>query len=253
LLLFAQVLRYIQSRPAGSGDAVSLDAFPTVLDLVRNPFVLRLFVEALPGLTMDDQRHLTRYTIYNVFVTQWFTREIARLSPGDKQALGLVEGWTFRQFRAALDRSEHLQHLTRGQTDEAIMAHLGRSGQAAEGRFFPDTYTHGKGDTDLRIMRRAMKAMDRQLASAWQARAQRIELTDPEQALILASIVEKETGMNWKEWTGSRVMRGGGVDSGAEFCTVSYRNDSQLNYDYPNNNGYNGFQVGFRVALSLVP
>jgi formylglycine-generating enzyme required for sulfatase activity/alpha-tubulin suppressor-like RCC1 family protein len=58
---------------------------------------------------------------------------------------------------------------------------------------------------------------------------------------------------NWKEWTGSRVMRGGGVDSGAEFCTVSYRNDSQLNYDYPNNNGYNGFHVGFRVALSLVP
>ena len=69
---------------------MSLDAFPTVLDLVRNPFVLRLFVEALPGLNEDVQRHLTRHIIYNVFVTQWFAREIARLSLGDKQALGLV-------------------------------------------------------------------------------------------------------------------------------------------------------------------
>ena len=70
---------------------MSLDAFPTVLDLVRNPFVLRLFVEALPGLNEDVQRHLTRHIIYNVFVTQWFAREIARLSLGDKQALGLVD------------------------------------------------------------------------------------------------------------------------------------------------------------------
>ena len=89
--LFVQVLRYIQSRPEGSGDGVSLDAFPTVLDLVRNPFVLRLFVEALPGLSEDDKQHLTRYTVYNVFVTQWFKREIGRLSAGDKQALGLVD------------------------------------------------------------------------------------------------------------------------------------------------------------------
>jgi hypothetical protein len=68
-----------------------LEAFPTVLDLVRNPFVLRLFVEALPGLSEDDKQHLTRYTIYNVFVTQWFTREIARLSPRDHESLGLVD------------------------------------------------------------------------------------------------------------------------------------------------------------------
>jgi UPF0755 protein len=74
------------------------------------------------------------------------------------------------------------------------MALLGRPGQAPEGRFFPDTYAHGKGDSDVRILSRAMKAMDRQLANAWLARAERNELTTAEQALILASIVEKETG-----------------------------------------------------------
>ena len=155
-----------------------------------NPSVLYWFIR------LSGQSRLLRAGSYEVKTGESAWDLLQKLSRGEEslQALVLVEGWTFRQFRAALDRSEHLQHLTRGQTDEAIMAQLGRSGQAAEGRFFPDTYTHGKGDTDLRIMRRAMKAMDRQLASAWQARAERIALTDPDQALILASIVEKETG-----------------------------------------------------------
>jgi UPF0755 protein len=155
-----------------------------------NPSVLYWFIR------LSGQSRLLRAGSYEVKNGESAWDLLQKLSRGEEslQALVLVEGWTFRQFRAALDRSEHLQHLTRGQTDEAIMAQLGRSGQAAEGRFFPDTYTQGKGDTDLRILHRAMKAMDRQLASAWQARAERIELIDAEQALILASIVEKETG-----------------------------------------------------------
>ncbi len=121
---------------------------------------------------------------------------LQKISRGQEslQALVLVEGWTFRQFRQALDRSAHLQHLTRGLSDEAIMVQLGRPGQAAEGRFFPDTYTHGKGDTDVRVLTRALQAMDRQLAAAWQQRAGGQVLENAEQALILASIVEKETG-----------------------------------------------------------
>ncbi|NBX53456.1 MAG: endolytic transglycosylase MltG [Betaproteobacteria bacterium] len=121
---------------------------------------------------------------------------LQKISRGQEslQALVLVEGWTFRQFRQALDRATHLQHLTRGQSEEAIMAQLGRYGQAAEGRFFPDTYTYGKGDSDLRLMTRALFAMDRQLAAAWQKRDMSIDLDNAEQALVLASIVEKETG-----------------------------------------------------------
>ena len=132
-----------------------------------NPSVLYWFIR------LSGQSRLLRAGSYEVKNGESAWDLIQKLSRGEEslQALVLVEGWTFRQFRAALDRSEHLQHLTRGQADEAIMAQLGRSGQAAEGRFFPDTYTHGKGDSDLRIMRRAMKAMDRQLANAWQARA----------------------------------------------------------------------------------
>jgi len=147
-------------------------------------------------MRFSGQSRLLRAGSYEINAGDSAWDLLQKISRGQEslQTLVLVEGWTFRQFRAALDRAPHVQHLTRGQTDEAIMAQLGRSGQAAEGRFFPDTYAHGKGDTDLRILRRAMQAMDRQLANAWQARAERIELTNPEQALILASIVEKETG-----------------------------------------------------------
>ena len=147
-------------------------------------------------MRFSGQSRLLRAGSYEINAGDSAWDLLQKISRGQEslQTLVLVEGWTFRQFRAALDRAPHVQHLTRGQTDADIMAQLGRPGQAAEGRFFPDTYAHGKGDTDLRILRRALKAMDRQLAKAWQARAERIELTNPEQALILASIVEKETG-----------------------------------------------------------
>jgi len=147
-------------------------------------------------MRLSGQSRLLRAGSYEIKAGDSAWDLLQKISRGEQslQTLVLVEGWTFRQFRSALDRSEHLQHQTRGQTDEAVMALLGRAGQAPEGRFFPDTYAHGKGDSDVRILIRAMKAMDRQLANAWQARAEAIELTSAEQALILASIVEKETG-----------------------------------------------------------
>jgi UPF0755 protein len=74
------------------------------------------------------------------------------------------------------------------------MARLGKPGVAPEGRFFPDTYTYGKGASELRVMQRALNAMDKQLAAAWAKRDSSIILKTPDEALILASIVEKETG-----------------------------------------------------------
>jgi UPF0755 protein len=74
------------------------------------------------------------------------------------------------------------------------MAQLGRPGVAPEGRFYPDTYSYAKGTSDLAVLQRAMKAMDKQLQQAWEARQPGAALQSPEQALILASIVEKETG-----------------------------------------------------------
>jgi UPF0755 protein len=121
---------------------------------------------------------------------------LQKLVRGDQslRALTVVEGWTLAQMRRLVDQAEGLRHDTLGISDDDLMARLGREGVAAEGRFFPDTYTYGKGSADLRIYERALRAMDRQLALAWQARDSNNALQSPEQALTLASIVEKETG-----------------------------------------------------------
>ncbi len=74
------------------------------------------------------------------------------------------------------------------------MAALGRPGVPAEGRFFPDTYTYAKGSSDMAVLRRAMRAMDKRLATAWAQRSPQAAVKTPDEALILASIIEKETG-----------------------------------------------------------
>ncbi|MBB3176387.1 endolytic transglycosylase MltG [Variovorax sp. Sphag1AA] len=110
------------------------------------------------------------------------------------RSIVLVEGWNIRQVRAALAKADQLKPDTVGLTDEDLMAKLGRPGQHPEGRFFPDTYTYSKGSTDFALLQRAMRAMDKKLDAAWAARASDIPLKTPDDALILASIVEKETG-----------------------------------------------------------
>ncbi|MDD5336140.1 MAG: endolytic transglycosylase MltG [Rhodoferax sp.] len=110
------------------------------------------------------------------------------------RAVTLVEGWNFNQVRAALAKAEQLTPDSKGLPDYLIMKVLGRPGLPAEGRFFPDTYTYAKGSSDLAVLKRAMRAMDKALAAAWQQRASETPLQSAEQALILASIVEKETG-----------------------------------------------------------
>ncbi len=106
----------------------------------------------------------------------------------------LVEGWTFKQFKQALAKSDNLKLTTQGMSDAEIMAQLGRPNLHPEGRFYPDTYSYAKGSTDLAVMQRALKAMDRHLAKVWNQRKSNLPLTHPDELLILASIVEKETG-----------------------------------------------------------
>ena len=110
------------------------------------------------------------------------------------RSVTLVEGWNWRQVRQALSRAEQLKPDTENLSDEMIMSQLGRAGLPAEGRFFPDTYTYAKGSSDLAVLRRALHAMDRKLDAAWAQRAPDTPLKTPTEALILASIVEKETG-----------------------------------------------------------
>ena len=133
---------------------------------------------------------------------------LRKLSRGEEslKAISLIDGWTFRQFRAALAKADGLKHDTQELSDEALMAQLGMPGVAPEGRFFPDTYTYGKGASELHVMQRAANAMTKQLAAAWGQRQSDIQINTIDQALILASIIEKETGRESDRTTISRVF-----------------------------------------------
>jgi UPF0755 protein len=121
---------------------------------------------------------------------------LAKLVRGEEalRAVTLVEGFTFKQFRQTLQKSEQLTPDTQGLAPDLIMQKLGRPGLAPEGRFYPDTYTYTKGSSDLAVLARAMRAMDKHLLQAWQLRQVDSPLQTPEQLLTLASIIEKETG-----------------------------------------------------------
>ncbi len=110
------------------------------------------------------------------------------------RSVTLLEGWTFRQVRDALQKAEQLKPDSLALSAVDVMTQLGQPGVSAEGHFFPDTYTYSKGSSDLAVLKRAMHAMDKRLAAAWAQRAPQSPLVNAEQALILASIVEKETG-----------------------------------------------------------
>jgi UPF0755 protein len=131
---------------------------------------------------------------------------LQKLTRGDvtQAEVRLLEGWTFAQFRAALDASPHLRHDTRGMSDTDILARLSAAEGHAEGLFFPDTYLFGKGASDLAVLRRSYRAMARHLKEEWEARDAAVPYRSPYEALIMASIVEKETGQ-----AGERDMIGG--------------------------------------------
>jgi UPF0755 protein len=112
------------------------------------------------------------------------------------EKLRLGEGWTLAQVRAALLQAPRLEPKSAAMSETQLMAALGEPDLPAEGRFFPDTYAYSRGVSDLTVLRRARAAMERQLEKAWAERAPDLPLKTKGQALILASIVEKETGPN---------------------------------------------------------
>lgn len=121
---------------------------------------------------------------------------LAKMVQGDEafERVRLIEGWTFRQFRAALAAAPHLKPATAALDEAALMAAVGLPGVPAEGRFFPDTYVYSRGVSDLTVLRRAAALQQRRLAEAWAQRAADLPLRSADEALVLASIVEKETG-----------------------------------------------------------
>lgn len=110
-------------------------------------------------------------------------------------SLTVVEGWTFRQLLDALHAHPALTRTLEGLSDEDIMARLERPGEPPEGWFLPETYHFPRGTTDLAFLRRAHQAMRQALEAVWAERQAGLPFDEPYAALILASIIEKETGV----------------------------------------------------------
>lgn len=130
-----------------------------------------------PGMTVEG------------LIDEWKRGDIVQYS------LTLVEGWNFHQVRAALAKDEKLEQTLNGLSDSEVMDKLGHAGIFPEGRFFPDTYRFVRGMTDIELLKKAYDRLDEVLAKEWEQRAADVPYTEPYQALIMASLVEKETGV----------------------------------------------------------
>jgi UPF0755 protein len=118
------------------------------------------------------------------------------LTRGDvtQDEMRFIEGWNFRQLRAALDASKSLRHDSSKLDEQQLLAKIGATEKHPEGLFFPDTYLFVKGTSDLHVLRRAYRAMQGAIESEWKARDSKSPYATPYEALIMASIIEKETG-----------------------------------------------------------
>ena len=123
-------------------------------------------------------------------------RLLTRLVKGEfaQDSLTVIEGWTFRQMRQVVDTAPNLKHDSSKLSDEELLAKVTADYKAPEGLFFPDTYLFAKGTSDLDIYKQAHEAMAKRLKAAWDKREPGLPYTDPYQALIMASVIEKETG-----------------------------------------------------------
>lgn len=122
-------------------------------------------------------------------------RLLTKLTKGDvtMKEIVFIEGWTFNQLRKALDDYPGIRHDSANLSDEEILKRIGATENSAEGLFFPDTYFFNDGMSDLTILKRAYRTMESNLATVWETRAKDLPFSDTHQALIMASIVEKET------------------------------------------------------------
>nr|WP_269807710.1 endolytic transglycosylase MltG [Pseudomonas sp. NMI795_08] len=180
-----------------------------LLDVPGGTTPNRMFYRMEGEGLLDDALWLRLYWRFNMAGTPLHTGEY-RLTPdmtvgqlfdawqrGDvvQYNLTLVEGWTFRQVRAAVARHEKLKHTLDGLSDSEVMDKLGHTGVFPEGRFFPDTYRFVRGMSDVELLQQAYMRLDEVLAKEWAERTTDLPYRDPYQALIMASLVEKETGI----------------------------------------------------------
>ena len=159
--------------------------------VIKDAFWLRLYWRFnLPKqpLHSGEYRMLPGMTVEGL-IDLWKRGEMVQYS------VTLVEGWNFHQVRAALAKEEKLDHTLDGLSDTQVMDKLGHGGIFPEGRFFPDTYRFVRGMSDAELLKTAYDRLNEVLAKEWERRAPDAPYTEPYQALIMASLVEKETGV----------------------------------------------------------
>ncbi|WP_218274697.1 MULTISPECIES: endolytic transglycosylase MltG [Pseudomonas] len=159
--------------------------------LLNDAFWLRLYwrfnMAGVP-LHTGEYRVTPGMTVRDLF-------EVWRRGDVVQYSLTLVEGWNFRQVRSALAKHEKIKQTIDGLSDVEVMDKLGHPGVFPEGRFFPDTYRFVRGMTDVEFLQQAYARLEEVLAKEWAARPADLPYRDPYQALIMASLVEKETGV----------------------------------------------------------
>ncbi|WP_060515145.1 endolytic transglycosylase MltG [Pseudomonas sp. NBRC 111132] len=180
-----------------------------LLDVPNGTTPNRMFYRMQTEGLLDDAVWLRLYWRFNMAGTPLHTGEY-RLTPGMtveqlfdawrrgdvvQYNLTLVEGWTFRQVRSAVAKHEKIKHTLEGLSDAEVMDKLGHTGVFPEGRFFPDTYRFVRGMSDVELLQQAYMRLDEVLAKEWAERTTDLPYRDPYQALIMASLVEKETGI----------------------------------------------------------
>ncbi|SDI94667.1 endolytic transglycosylase MltG [Pseudomonas abietaniphila] len=176
--------------PAGSSPTGVLNRLEAD-GVIKDAFLLRLYWRFnLSGqaLHSGEYRMAPGMTAKSL-LTLWEKGEVVQYS------LTLVEGWTFRQVRAALGKQPKLEQTLSDLSDSEVMAKLGHPDVFPEGRFFPDTYRYVRGTTDAELLKQAYNRLDTVLQEEWEKRAADVPYVDPYQALIMASLVEKETGV----------------------------------------------------------
>ena len=159
--------------------------------VIKDAFWLRLYWRFnLSGqpLHSGEYRMLPGMDV-NALFDVWKRKEVVQYS------LTLVEGWNFRQVRAALAKQAKLDQTLAGLSDSELMVKIGHPDVFPEGRFFPDTYRYVRGMTDAELLKQAYNRLEEVLDEEWEARSSEAPYSNPYQALIMASMVEKETGV----------------------------------------------------------
>lgn len=176
--------------PAGSSPTGVLNRLQTE-GVIKDAFWLRLYWRfnlAEQSLHSGEYR-MTPGMDAKSLLTLWYKGDVVQYS------LTLVEGWSFRQVRAALGKQPKLEQTLTNLSDGELMAKLGHPDVFPEGRFFPDTYRYVRGMTDVELLKQAYTRLDEVLKEEWDKRAPEVPYSNPYQALIMASLVEKETGV----------------------------------------------------------